>query len=168
MRPATAADAAGIADCWRRNYRAQGGVEGLPAALLAARTPESFRARAAARANGDAVVAVAAGGGVVGFCVAAPAGGEIEQLFVDAGVRGAGTAAALLAAGEALLSGPMHLVVTPGNGRAEAFYAKAGWRRAGVESYAADLGGGETLAVPLVRFEKDRPAPGDASPAVRL
>ena len=102
MRAATAADAAGIADCWRRNYRAQGGVEGLPAALLAARTPESFRARAAARANGDAVVAVAAGGGVVGFCVAAPAGGEIEQLFVDAGERGAGTAAKMRSEGRAL------------------------------------------------------------------
>ena len=134
----------------------------MPEALLATRTPAVFARRAAARVP-DAVVAARAGS-VVGFAVALPATGELEQLFVDAAARGTGVAATLLRAAEARLPkrGRWHLVTTVGNAAAAAFYAKHGWARAGTATYAADLGGGRTLDVALDRFEKDAP-PGDAS-----
>jgi len=59
LRPATAADAEAVAAIWWEGWRI-GHLGHVPEALVAVRTPESFRARAAARVA-DTVIAVADG-----------------------------------------------------------------------------------------------------------
>jgi uncharacterized glyoxalase superfamily protein PhnB/GNAT superfamily N-acetyltransferase len=161
LRPATASDSEAVAAVW-----AAGWVDGhrgrVPEALAAARTPESFRSRAAARVE-DTVVAVAdPGGEIAGFVMVS--GDEVEQVYVAAAHRGSGVADLLLAEGERLVAAGGHrrawLAVVAGNTRARRFYERRGWVDEGPFDYVTAVPGG-TVAVPAHRYVKAvGPPPG--------
>jgi GNAT superfamily N-acetyltransferase len=152
LRPARAADAAAIAEIWRQGWRdAHLGL--VPEELAEARTDESFRTRAADRVA-DATVATV-DGAVVGFVMVV--GDEVEQVYVAAASRGTGVAGLLLGEAERRVRANGHaaawLAVIAANGRARAFYERAGWVDEGPFDYAAAAGGG-TIAVPCRRYAK--------------
>jgi ribosomal protein S18 acetylase RimI-like enzyme len=103
----------------------------LPAELKRLRTLESFKDRL--RAALPNVRVVGTPGSPVGFCIVKDA--ELYQLYVAAGSRGAGVAAALMADAETRLSESgveiAWLACAIGNERAARFYEKCGWRRTG-------------------------------------
>jgi GNAT superfamily N-acetyltransferase len=152
LRSALAGDAAAVAGIWERGWR-DGHLGNVPGELVAARTPESFRLRAAARV-GDTTVAEV-GGVVAGFVMVA--GDEVEQVYVDAAHRGSGVAAALLAEAERLVAAAGHraawLAVVPGNARARRFYERCGWVDDGLFDHAAPHDGG-AIPVPCHRYRK--------------
>ena len=152
LRPATAEDAESVAAIWHAGWR-DGHLGNVPAELIAIRTPESFRTRAAERVA-DTVVATV-GGTVAGFIMVA--GAEVEQVYVAAEHRGSGVARLLLAEAERLVAAGGHprawLAVVAGNERARRFYARAGWADEGPFEYAAGFAGG-TVAVPAHRYVK--------------
>jgi ribosomal protein S18 acetylase RimI-like enzyme len=152
IRPAVAGDAGAVAEIWERGWR-DGHLGHVPEALVAARTPESFRVRAAERVA-DTTVAEA-GGEVAGFVMVV--GDEVEQVYVSAAHRGSGIAAVLLAEAERLVAAGGHrlawLAVAPGNGRARRFYERCGWRDEGLFDYAATHGG-QVIPVPCHRYTK--------------
>lgn len=153
VRPAHPGDAAAVAEIWTAGWR-DGHLGNVPDELVAVRTPESFRQRAAARI-GDTTVAVSAEGDVAGFVMVA--GDEVEQVYVAAGHRGSGVAGTLLAEAERIVAANGHgrawLAVVPGNARARRFYERSGWSDEGVFAYQATVEGG-TLAVPCHRYVK--------------
>jgi GNAT superfamily N-acetyltransferase len=155
LRPATAADAEPVAAIWHAGWR-DGHLGHVPAELVAVRTPESFRTRAAARVA-DTVVATAEGA-VAGFVMVD--GAEVEQVYVAAGHRGSGVARLLLAEAERLVAAGGHprawLAVVAGNERARRFYAREGWADEGPFEYAAGFEGG-TVTVPAHRYTKSNP-----------
>lgn len=152
LRPAEAGDVAAVADIWERGWR-DGHLGNVPEALVAVRTPESFRTRAAERVA-DTTVADA-GGEVAGFVMVV--GDEVEQVYVSAAHRGSGIAGVLLAEAERLVAGGGHrvawLAVAPGNARARRFYERCGWRDEGLFDYAATHDG-EVIPVPCHRYTK--------------
>jgi ribosomal protein S18 acetylase RimI-like enzyme len=152
LRPATAQDAEAVAAIWHAGWR-DGHLGNVPAELIAIRTPESFRTRAAERVA-DTVVATV-GDTVAGFIMVA--GAEVEQVYVAAEHRGSGVARLLLAEAERLVAAGGHprawLAVVAGNERARRFYARAGWIDEGLFEYAAGFGRG-TIAVPAHRYAK--------------
>jgi len=152
LRPATAADADSVAAVWCAGW-GDGHHGNVPEALVAVRTPESFRSRAAQRV-GDTVVATI-GDDVAGFVMVV--GDEVEQVYVSAGHRGTGVAKLLLAEAERLVAAGGHgrawLAVVAGNARARRFYERAGWTDEGPFEYAASVGDG-TIAVPAHRYVK--------------
>lgn len=152
IRPARAGDAAAVAAIWSAGWL-DGHLGHVPAALVTARSAESFRTRAAERVA-DTTVAVA-GGEVAGFVMVV--GDEVEQVYVSGEHRGAGVATLLIAAAERLVAAGGHrqawLNVVPGNGRARRFYERSGWADAG----PADLEithDGEVIPVPCHRYVK--------------
>jgi GNAT superfamily N-acetyltransferase len=153
LRPAIAADAETVATIWRDGWR-DGHLGHVPDALVAIRTPESFRERAAGRV-GDTAVAVADPDEVAGFVMVA--GDEVEQVYVSADHRGSGVAGLLLAEAERLVAAGGHrrawLAVAAGNARARRFYERSGWTDEGPFDYAAAIPGG-TLPVPCHRYVK--------------
>jgi ribosomal protein S18 acetylase RimI-like enzyme len=160
LRPATRTDTDAVADIWHRGWR-DGHLGNVPDALLAIRTPGSFRERAAARIP-DTTVAVR-DGEVAGFVMVA--GDEVEQVYVDARHRGSGVAQRLLTEAERQVAAGGHatawLAVVDGNTRARRFYERCGWRDGGAFEYAAEAPDG-TITVPARRYMK-RVAP-DAGP----
>ena len=153
LRPATAADAEAVAAIWHAGWR-DGHLGNVPAELVAIRTPESFRTRAAARVA-DTVVATIEDT-IAGFVMVA--GAEVEQVYVAAGHRGSGVARLLLAEAERLVAAGGHprawLAVVGGNERARRFYAREGWTDEGPFDYAAGFEGG-TVAVPAHRYKSN-------------
>jgi GNAT superfamily N-acetyltransferase len=136
LRRATDADAAAIAVIWSGGWR--DGHEGhVIDELVAARTEESFRSRAAERVP-DAVVAVV-DGVVAGFVMVV--GDEVEQVYVAPEHRGTGVAAGLLAEAERIVAANGHrrawLAVVAGNRRARRFYERSGWSDEGLIRYPA-------------------------------
>ena len=119
-------------DAWRDAHLAT-----LPEQLIRVRTLESFRERLARDLSPVRVIGPV--GAPLGLCTIK--GDELYQLFVAAGARGTGAAAALLADGEERLreSGvkTAWLSCAIGNERAARFYEKMGWKRAG--TMVADL-----------------------------
>ncbi len=126
IRPARATDAERVAAIWEAGWREVHPGE-VPDALLAVRTSESFRERAAERLA-DTLVAEA-DGEVVGFTMTDR--DEVDQVYVAPAGRGTGAATALLAAAEQRIREAGHvtawLAVVGGNARARAFYARQGW-----------------------------------------
>jgi GNAT superfamily N-acetyltransferase len=154
LRPASAGDAEAVARIWYDGW-CDGHLGHVSEALVAARTPESFRARAPQRV-GDTTVAVdGAGDEVAGFVMVV--GDEVEQVYVSAGHRGSGVAGLLLAEAERLVAVAGHrrawLAVAAGNARARRFYERCGWTDEGPFDYAALVSGG-TIAVPCQRYAK--------------
>jgi GNAT superfamily N-acetyltransferase len=154
IRPAEPGDAAAVAEIWRSGWR-DGHLGLVPDALVAVRTDESFRARAADRV-GDTTVAVV-DGEVAGFIMVV--GDEAEQVYVSAAHRGRGVADALLAEAERQVRenghGLVWLAVVEGNGRARAFYERMGWRDEGGFGYEAAVEDGSTVTVPCRRYVKN-------------
>jgi GNAT superfamily N-acetyltransferase len=152
LRPACAADAVRVAEVWHDSWR-DGHLGHVPDALVAVRTRGSFGPRAADRIA-DTVVATD-GGAIVGFVTVIA--DEVEQVFVAAGHRCTGVAAALLDAGERRVAasgyGRAWLAVAAGNARARRFYEREGWADAGPFDYAAEAEAGP-ITVPCHRYVK--------------
>ncbi len=152
LRPARAEDAEAVATIWSEGWR-DGHLGHVPEALVAVRTPESFRTRAAQRVA-DTVVADA-DGEVAGFVMVV--GDEVEQVYVSARHRGSGVAAVLLAEAVRLVAAAGHrrawLAVVPGNARARRFYARCGWTDEGPFDHSVVTPAG-TIAVPAHRYVK--------------
>ena len=136
LRKGTDDDAREIAEIWHLGWR-DGHLGYVPEALVEARTEESFRARASARA-GEATVAVVEGA-IAGFVIVVD--DEVEQLYVASSHRGTGVADALIREAERQVRANGHstgwLAVVAGNARARAFYERAGWHDEGPFEYAA-------------------------------
>ena len=151
LRPATAGDVEAIATLWHDGWR-DGHLGHTPEALLAHRTPDSFRRRVPPRLEATTVAAI--GSRVVGFVVVL--GDEVEQIYVAASARGVGVAGALLRHAEAAIAGRFDLAwlaVATGNARACRFYIREGWIDARAIDYDAEIDSG-TVTVPCRRFEK--------------
>jgi GNAT superfamily N-acetyltransferase len=153
MRPGDKRDAEAVAEIWRLGWR-DGHLGLVPDELVAARTEESFRIRAAERVDEMTVAVV--DGAVAGFVLVA--GDEVEQVYVAASHRGTGIADALMREAERQVRtnghGTAWLAVVAGNARARAFYDRAGWRDEGPFDYAAASEEGP-IAVPCRRYTKD-------------
>ena len=152
LRPAWPDDAATIAEIWRIGWR-DAHLGNVPAALVAARTDESFLARAKHSVSRTTVAMV--GSELAGFVMTAD--DEVEQLFVAARHRGAGVADALLRQAEREIADDGHrtawLAVVPGNLRARRFYARMGWTEEGLVDYLA-AGNDASIRVPAYRYVK--------------
>lgn len=152
LRKGNEEDAREITEIWHLGWR-DGHLGFVPRELVAARTEESFRARAAARV-GEATVAVV-DGAIAGFVIVVD--DEVEQLYVSASHRGTGIADVLMSEAERQIRARGHskawLAVVAGNARARAFYERAGWRDEGPFEYAADAENG-TIGVPCRRYTK--------------
>lgn len=152
LRPARASDAAVVAEIWHDSWL-DGHLGHVPDELVAVRTPGSFGPRAADRIAHTMVATD--GGAIVGFVTVV--GDEVEQVFVAAGHRGTGVAAALLDAGERRVAangcGRAWLAVATGNARARRFYERQGWADEGPFDYAAETEAG-SIAVPCHRYVK--------------
>ena len=152
LRAARPDDAERVAEIWSSGW--QDGHRGLvPAALADARTEESFRRRAAERVDDTTVATV--DGAVGGFVMVVD--DEVEQVYVASEARGTGVARALLAEAERQVRANGHevawLAVVPGNARARAFYARAGWLDEGPFDYPASVDG-RSISVPCHRYVK--------------
>ncbi len=152
LRAASAGDAGAVAEIWRLGWHdAHDGH--VPEALVAARTDESFRTRAAQRV-GDTTVALVEGS-VAGFVMVVD--DELEQVYVAGEHRGMGIADALIAEAERQVSANGHtkawLAVVSGNRRARRFYERMGWADEGPFEYRPTVGDG-TIAVPCHRYTK--------------
>jgi ribosomal protein S18 acetylase RimI-like enzyme len=152
LRPAAEADVDAIADIWHRGWL-DAHLGRVPDTLLPHRGRAELRSGLPARLDTTTVATV--GRKVVGFVTVHD--DEIEQLYVDASARGTGIAGALLAHGESVI-GAAHdlawLAVVPDNARARRFYERCGWSDAGAFDNPAWTPGGDTIAVPSLRYEK--------------
>jgi GNAT superfamily N-acetyltransferase len=153
LRPGEEQDAGAVADIWRLGWRdAHLGL--VPNELVAVRTEESFRVRAAERVSEMTVAVV--DGALAGFVLVV--GDEVEQVYVAASHRGTGVADALMREAERQVRANGHgtawLAVVAGNARARAFYERAGWRDEGPFDYSAASEEGP-IAVPCCRYTKD-------------
>lgn len=153
LRPATAADAPAIARIWESAWR-DAHLGHVSDELVAARTSESFRTRAAEGVPDTAVAVI--GGEVVGFVTLA--NDELEQFFVAREHRGTGVADALMADAEGRLRTAGHrtvwLAAVAGNARARRFYARHGWTDTGpYEHLVPGLDG--PIRVPVHRYVKE-------------
>lgn len=130
IRTATRADLECLARIWHDGWQ-DAHAEILPAELARHRTIESFRQRLVA-ALADVRVAEVSGR-PIGFAITRE--DELYQLYVARDARGSHVAAALVDDAEQRLSArgvsTAWLACAIGNGRAEAFYEKMGWRRTG-------------------------------------
>jgi GNAT superfamily N-acetyltransferase len=152
VRPATENDAAAIATILESGWR-DGHLGNVPDDLVALRTADSFRDRAAERVADTAVAEL--DGRVAGFVMVA--GDEVEQVYVAAGHRGSGVADTLLAEAERLVASGGHpvawLAVVPGNARARRFYERNGWTDDGGFLHEAPQAS-RTVMVPCRRYVK--------------
>ena len=152
LRPARPEDMAAVADIWHRAWHVAHPGH-VPDGLTAGRTLEAFHQRTPPRVADTAVDEV--DGRVVGFTMVD--GDELEQLFVDPDLHGAGIAAPLLAEGERRIAAAGYdvawLAVVVGNARARRFYEKQGWYDAGDLPYEVTAGG-TTYISPCRRYEK--------------
>jgi GNAT superfamily N-acetyltransferase len=152
LRAAQAEDAKDIAEIWHLGWQ-DGHLGFVPQELVDARTEASFRTRASERISDTTVATV--DGAVVGFVMVVD--DEVEQVYVAAAYRGTGVAKVLLGAAERRIRANGHskawLAVVAGNGRARAFYKRAGWVDEGPFDYAAAAEDG-AIAVPCRRYTK--------------
>ncbi len=152
LRPAGPDDFATVAEIWRVGWR-EAHIGRVPAALIAARTSESFCTRAMEAAPKTTVAMV--GAELAGFVMVEA--DEVEQLYVAPRHRGAGVADALLADAERRISATGHrtawLAVVAGNLRARRFYERLGWTDEGLFEHLAP-GPYGPIRVPAHRYIK--------------
>jgi GNAT superfamily N-acetyltransferase len=152
LRRGSQEDARDIAEIWHLGWR-DAHLGCVPQELVDARTEDSFRARAVARA-GEATVAVV-DGAIAGFIIVVD--DEAEQVYVSAPHRGTGVAGVLISEAEQQVRANGYskawLAVVAGNGRARAFYERSGWRDEGPFVYAAAAENGP-IEVPCHRYTK--------------
>ena len=163
LRPAEPDDVGVLARVWCDGWR--DGHEGnVPDELVQHRTFAEFERRITDRI-GSTTVAVQRSVGhrdsITGFVVVID--DEVEQLYVTAAARGTSVAADLLTAAEHTIwqhHDHAWLAVVAGNARARRFYERCGWRDGGPFDTLAEVSDG-VMAVPALRYEKDRPSPLD-------
>jgi ribosomal protein S18 acetylase RimI-like enzyme len=152
LRAAQTEDARDIAEIWHLGWQ-DGHLGFVPQELVDARTEASFRTRASERISDTTVATV--DGAVVGFVMVVD--DEVEQVYVAAAYRGTGVAKVLLGEAERRIRASGHrkawLAVVAGNGRARAFYKRAGWVDEGPFDYAAAAEDG-AIAVLCRRYTK--------------
>jgi ribosomal protein S18 acetylase RimI-like enzyme len=152
LRAGRPQDADAIGAIWHQGWR-DGHLGLVPEKLVAARTEQSFRRRAAEWVSEMTLAEV--DGAIAGFVLVL--GDEVEQVYVATGYRGSGVADLLLHEAERLVAANGHakawLAVVPGNGRARAFYERNGWRDEGPFLYPAPTGDGP-IPVPCRRYTK--------------
>ena len=152
IRTAEADDIDHLARLWHEGWNDGHGTL-VPAALVRARTLESFAARIAA-ALPDTFVAGPPGAPAGSFMLK---GDELCRFFVARFARGSGFAASLLTAAEAELArrgvAAAWLDCAVGNDRAARFYEKCGWRHAGRHVNRLETTEG-VFEVPHWRYEK--------------
>lgn len=151
LRDARPDDARRLAEIWSTGWHdAHDGR--VPDALAAHRTPQSFVERAPGLVPHTRVAEVS--GTVVGFV--AVVDDQVDQLHVDAGARGTGVAAALLADAARVAAQAGHaqpwLAVVPGNDRARRFYERQGWSDEGPFDLRVDVAPGVGVDVPCRRY----------------
>ena len=155
LRPARPDDVPAVGAIWAAGWR-DGHLGHVPDALVAVRTPESFRVRAA-HLVADTTVAVV-DGEIAGFVTVTS--DEVEQVFVAAHQRGTGVAGQLLGEAERQVAAAGHarawLAVVLGNARARRFYERSGWADDGGFDLEIEQGG-TAIAVPCRRYVKDLP-----------
>jgi GNAT superfamily N-acetyltransferase len=152
LRPARVGDIEAIAVLWYHGWR-EAHLGHVPDALLAHRTPDTFRARAQVNLRLTTVATV--GGVVAGIVVVRD--DEVEQMYVDSRFRGSGVATALLAHGESIVAQryvTAWLAVVDGNARARRFYERCGWHDTRPFDEPAWTPDGTTIPVPTRRYEK--------------
>ena len=153
IRQAHAADMPAVAAIWHAGWP-DGHLGHVPDELVAVRTPDSFRTRAAERASDTRLAEV--DGTIAGFTMVVE--DEVEQAYVAAAHRGRGIAGLLLADAERRIRESGHrrawLAVVAGNARARRFYERRGWVDDGPMVYAAD-GRSGPIDVPAQRYIKD-------------
>ncbi|MEV0717375.1 GNAT family N-acetyltransferase [Asanoa sp. NPDC050611] len=152
LRPAAEPDAEAVAEIWQHGW-ADGHLGNVPDALVAIRTPESFRSRTINSLPHTTIAEV--DGAVAGFVMVVD--DEVEQVYVSAAHRGSGVAGVLLAEAERLVAAEGYreawLAVAPGNSRARRFYERSGWSDGGVFDYPASSADGP-IPVPCHRYIK--------------
>jgi ribosomal protein S18 acetylase RimI-like enzyme len=151
LRAATPDDVDAIATVWHSGWP-EGHLGHVPEALLLHRRLVDFRSRVPALLDRTTVATI--GPNVAGFVMVHD--DELEQIYVAAAARGSGVAAALLQHAESAIGDRFDLAwlaVVAGNTRARRFYARNGWRDAGVFEHEAPIEGG---SIPLAahRYEK--------------
>jgi GNAT superfamily N-acetyltransferase len=157
LRAAAVADAESVAAIWYAGWK-EAHLGNVPGELVAARTEESFHARARERVP-DTTVAVVRGE-VAGFVMVE--GDEVDQVYVAVEHRGAGVAGPLLdAARQRVRDGGFDtawLAVVAANERARRFYARRGWVDRGLFDHTAP-GPDGPITVPAHRYEIDLTRP---------
>lgn len=152
LRRAGPDDAATIAEIWRTGWR-EAHLGRVPPQLVAARTAESFAARA--RESVPITTVAMVGAELAGFTMVVA--DEVEQLYVAALHRGAGVADVLLRQAEQQIRRTGHrgawLAVVPDNTRARRFYERMGWTDEGPFEHLAPADGGP-IRVPAHRYVK--------------
>jgi GNAT superfamily N-acetyltransferase len=152
-RPATAEDAARIAQIWQAGWP-DGHLGHVPDGLVAFRTPEYFAERTADLVPTTIVAEV--DGVVAGFV--AVLDDELDQVYVAPEFRGEGVADVVLQSGQDAVAAAGHsrawLAVVPGNARARRFYERNGWTDDGEFVYRAETLTG-TFDVPCRRYIRD-------------
>jgi putative acetyltransferase len=151
LRAAQADDGIQIARVWHDSWH-EAHASCVPAALLAHRGFDSFRARVSACLAATTVALRDAR--VIGFVSVHE--DEVAHLFVTAAARGSGVAGALLDAAEQVIARSFAVAwfaVVVGNARASRFYERRGWRQIGPIAYDAEVAGG-TIPVASLRYEK--------------
>jgi GNAT superfamily N-acetyltransferase len=152
IRPARPADMPEVAGIWHAGWP-DGHLGHVPDELVAIRTADSFRPRAADRTADTRVAEV--DGEIAGFTMVVD--DEVEQVYVSARHRGTGSAGALLAEAERLVAAHGHdrawLAVATGNVRARRFYERQGWTANGEFDYPAYTDEGP-IHVRCLRYEK--------------
>lgn len=139
IRDAVAADLPGLGALWHDGWH-EAHARHVAEELMRARTPEDFDRRLRAMLQQTRVAG--SPDDPVGFCTIRE--DELMHLFVAPGVRGTGTATALLHDGEARLRRcgfrVAWLACIIGNDRAARFYEREHWVRKAVMTYLAETG----------------------------
>ena len=152
VRVADGAEVRHLAQIWFDGWK-DAHLQIVPAELARLRTLESLAGRMQAAISHVRVAGPR--GAPVGFHMLK--GDELYQLYVAAGSRGTGTAAALIADAEACLrAGGVQaawLGCAIGNDRAARFYEKNGWHRAGTMVEQLETSSGE-FPLEVWRYEK--------------
>jgi ribosomal protein S18 acetylase RimI-like enzyme len=152
LRSVDEAELEDLAELWYYGWR-DAHERVVPAELTRLRTLESFRERLPALLPQTRVAGPR--GGILGFAILK--GDELYQLYVAAGARGTGVAAALLDDAEARLAAggveSAWLACAIGNDRAARFYEKRGWQRTGTAISRLETGAG-SFPLEVWRYEK--------------
>jgi GNAT superfamily N-acetyltransferase len=120
LRPYAPGDEAALAGLWFASWASLGFDEPVVTqADLAARVPRELAGR-------WEVTVAEADGRLLGFLALAPAEQRLDQLFIAPDAQGRGVGQALFEAARRRLADGFWLATQPTNGRARAFYERAG------------------------------------------
>lgn len=152
MRPAQPSDIEALATLWHDGWHdAHSRI--VPEALVALRTPDSFRSRTASRFAEMHVMELNTQ--PAGFFLVSD--DELDQFYVAPAARGTGAAAMLMKEAEdrfrTLGVTNVWLACAIGNMRAARFYEKAGWHRAGEQPMNVETSEGP-YSLDVWRYEK--------------